>query len=106
MLDANEVFASREFWIAAAVIAVLFYWLGRRQGGETPSERADRIATAQMQAASALKQLPQDKRDEIDDLIRSKQMIAAIKLIRTSANLDLKGAKDAADARAAELGKA
>ena len=100
----NVLLASREFWIAAAAIAVFFYWLGRRQGGETPSERADRIATAQMHAASALKQLPQDKRDEIDDLIRGKQMIAAIKLIRTSSGLDLKAAKDAADQRKLELG--
>ncbi|MFZ1990846.1 MAG: hypothetical protein WAW96_13875 [Alphaproteobacteria bacterium] len=95
---------SHEFWIAAAIIAVFFYWLGRSHGGETPSERADRIATARMQAASALKQMPQDKRAEIDDLIRGKQMIAAIKLIRSSTGLDLKGAKDAADQRRSELG--
>lgn len=99
----NALFASREFWVAAAIVAVFFYWLGREQGGETRAERADRVAVERMHAASALTGLPQDKRDEIDDLIRAKQMIAAIKLIRTSTSLDLKGAKDAADARAAEL---
>ena len=99
----NALLASREFWFAAAIIAVFFYWLGRRNSSETPSERADRLATARMQAASALKQVPQDKREEIDGLIRGKQMIAAIKLIRASAGLDLKGAKDAADQRRSEL---
>lgn len=99
----GPLFASREFWIAAALIAVFFYWLGRKQGGETRAERQDRIAVDRMHAVAALTGLPQDKRDEIDDLIRAKQMIAAIKIIRLATKLDLKGAKDAADARAAEL---
>jgi hypothetical protein len=34
----NALLASREFWIAASLIAAFFYWLGRRHGGETPSE--------------------------------------------------------------------
>ena len=101
----NALLSSREFWIVAAIIAGVFYWLGRRHGGETPAERADRIAIDRMQAASALKQMPQDKRAEIDELIKAKQMIAAIKLIRTSTGLDLKSAKDAADQRRAELGE-
>lgn len=102
----NALFASREFWIAAAVIAVVFYWLGRQHGGETPAERADRVAAERMQAAAALKRLPNEKREEIDDLIRGNQMIAAIKSIRASTGLDLKSAKDAADGRRSELGSA
>ena len=93
----------RAFWFVALAIAAIFYWLGRRHGSETSSERADRLETTRLQAGAKLTQLPQDKRIEIDDLIRGKHMIAAIKMIRSSAGLDLKGAKDAADQRAAEL---
>ncbi len=104
MLDPHEMFASREFWIAAAVIAVFFYWLGRSHaGGETGAERQGRIAAERIQAAAALKALAPDQRKEIDGLLRGRQKIAAIKLIRELTGLGLKEAKDAAEQRLAEL---
>jgi len=98
-----EGLSARDFWLIIAAVAAVFYWLGRRAGGETRAEREERRAGERGEAAKALGTLPSATRAQIDELITTRELIAAIKLIRAATGLDLKGAKDAADQRLAEL---
>jgi ribosomal protein L7/L12 len=87
-------------WIIAAGAWTAGFLLGRLTTGGGDRE-ARRLAEAEA-ARSAFAALSPDRQGEVDRLIRDKQTIAAIKLVRETTGLGLKESKAAVDARRRE----
>jgi len=80
------------WYFVAAVAAVALLFIASRRGERTDSSRA-RLGSAPSSA------------ERIDEFLRARRKIDAIKEYRALHGVDLKSAKEAIEARARELGR-
>lgn len=90
-------------WLLAAGAAALGFIFGRLSAGGGGGDREVRRMQAQEQSRQALASLSPNRQAEIDQLVRDKRVIEAIKLMRETSGLGLKESKDAIDARRREI---
>lgn len=83
---------------------VLGWFIGRRSAGEGSQDRMQRAMQERQLAEAAYSSLPPASQQEADTLIRAKQYLAAIKLVREQDGPDLRAAKLAVDARRKSIG--
>lgn len=98
----NE-FDPQQLWLLILAAAIAGFFLGRATagGGE---DRAEQRMRERRDAEELFATLSGDVQAEVDERIRAKRNIEAIKIVRDATGVGLKAAKNAVDARRGAMG--
>lgn len=97
-------FSQSDWLLIVAGALALGWFMGRQSAFSGSEDRAARQMQERQLAEAAYASLPPAVQQDADKLIRTKNYIGAIKIVRENSGLDLRASKMAVDARKKLLG--